>query len=85
MTELNNNVIVRFSYEKLTTLDEVNGSLKMIQEVFYYNSKNKTYARKLLRQISTKGQTYDEVIKELIRTKRNQASIDGGFENLKAN
>jgi hypothetical protein len=42
MTELNNNVIVRFSYEKLTTLDEVNGSLKMIQEVFYYNSKNKT-------------------------------------------
>jgi hypothetical protein len=41
--------------------------------------------RKLLRQIGTKGQTYDEVIKELIRTKRNQASIDGGFENLKAN
>ena len=46
MTELNNNnVIVRFTYEKITTLDEGHGSLKTIYEVFYYNSKNNTLSR----------------------------------------
>ena len=38
----NNNITVRFTYDKRTTVDEGHGSLKAIQELFYFYSKNNT-------------------------------------------
>ncbi|MFL6424307.1 MAG: hypothetical protein ACJ71R_12050 [Nitrososphaeraceae archaeon] len=40
MTEPNNEVTIRFTYDKRTIIDEGHGSPKAVMEVFYFYSKN---------------------------------------------
>jgi len=45
----------------------------------------KSITRQRLKHIGTKGQTYDQLINELIKAKRNiQDSIDSGFPSLQS-
>ena len=45
----------------------------------------KNITRQRLKQIDTKGQMYDQLIKELIKAKRNsQDSFDSGFASLQS-
>jgi hypothetical protein len=45
----------------------------------------KSITKQHLKQIDTKGQTHDQLTKELIKAKRNsQDSIDSGFASLQS-
>lgn len=40
--------------------------------------------RDMLKEIGRKGETYDELIRQLINVKRNQGSADSRFESLQS-